>query len=76
MLHFTCLDQNPNIALTLSHRPAILRHPRRRSRAKESYLAMSATYAVNIHGAQASDLRMPWLVATSKRKPGTQGVSS
>jgi hypothetical protein len=36
---------------------------------------MRVVYVNTIHGAQASDLRMPWLVAaTSKRKPGTQGV--
>jgi hypothetical protein len=39
-------------------------------------VAMSRNYVDTIHGAQASDVRMPWLVATSKRKPGTQEVST
>jgi len=37
---------------------------------------MSMHYAINTQAAHAADSRMPWLVGTSKRRPGTQGVSS
>jgi hypothetical protein len=37
---------------------------------------MSRHYAINTQAAHAADLRMPWLVGTSKRKPGTQEVST
>jgi hypothetical protein len=36
---------------------------------------MYGYYSISLHGAQASDTRMPWNVAT-KRRPGTQGVST
>jgi len=39
-------------------------------------VAMTRHYAINIQAAQAADSRMPWLVGTSKRRPGTQEVSS
>ena len=37
---------------------------------------MTRHYAINIQAATAADSRMPWLVGTSKRKPGTQEDST
>jgi hypothetical protein len=37
---------------------------------------MSRHYVINTQAAQAADSRMPWLVGTTKRKPGTQEVST